>query len=73
MTGRVLFFNNAKGWGFIKRDDSAKDIFAHFSEVQQEGYKSLRQDDEVSFDVGQVDGRTVATNIVVTQEAPRGR
>jgi CspA family cold shock protein len=46
-TGTVKFYNEAKGFGFIKVDDSGEDIFVHSSGVTQE----IRQDDKVSFDV----------------------
>ncbi len=48
--GKVKWFNNAKGYGFIGRDDGP-DIFVHFSAIQIDGYKSLKEGDEVEFDV----------------------
>ncbi len=48
--GKVKWFNNAKGYGFIGRDDGP-DVFVHFSAIQIEGYKSLKEGDEVEFDV----------------------
>lgn len=49
--GYVAWFNNAKGYGFLTRDDGGKDIFAHYSAIQTDGYKSLQEGDAVSFDV----------------------
>lgn len=51
--GRVKWFNNAKGYGFIERDDG-QDVFVHYSAISGDGYKSLREGQEVAFDI--VDG-----------------
>ncbi len=51
--GRVKWFNDAKGYGFIETSDG-KDIFVHFSAIQMEGFKSLTEGQKVTFDV--VDG-----------------
>ena len=48
--GVVKWFNNAKGYGFLGREDG-NDVFVHFSSIQLDGYKSLKEGDEVSFDV----------------------
>ncbi len=52
MKGRVKWFNNAKGYGFIGREDGT-DVFVHHSGIQGEGYKSLNEGDEVEFEVEQ--------------------
>jgi CspA family cold shock protein len=49
-TGTVKWFNNAKGYGFLGRDGGA-DVFVHYSSIQLEGYKSLKEGDEVEFDI----------------------
>lgn len=50
--GIVKWFNNAKGFGFIGRE-GAPDLFVHYSAIQSEGYKTLREGDEVEFDIVQ--------------------
>ena len=50
-TGTVKWFNNAKGYGFILPDGGGEDLFAHFSAIQMEGYKTLRAGDPVEYEV----------------------
>lgn len=52
--GKVKWFNNAKGYGFIGRDDGA-DVFVHYSGITADGYKSLQEGDDVEFEI--VDGQ----------------
>ena len=50
-TGIVKWFNDAKGFGFITPDNGGDDLFAHFSAIQSGGFKSLQENQRVSFDV----------------------
>ena len=49
-TGRVKWFNNAKGYGFIEREEGG-DVFVHYSAIQGDGYKSLTQGQMVQFEI----------------------
>ncbi len=64
MKGTVKWFNQEKGFGFITGEDG-KDVFAHFSQIQKEGFKSLNEGEKVSFDVANGEKGPQATNIVV--------
>ena len=51
MNGTVKWFSNDKGYGFIANDESGEDIFVHFSAIQIDGFKTLKEGQKVSFDV----------------------
>ncbi len=50
-TGTVKWFNDAKGFGFITPDGGGEDLFAHFSEIRVEGFKTLQENQKVTFEV----------------------
>ena len=52
-TGTVKWFNETKGFGFIAPDDGSEDLFAHFSEIQGQGFKTLAEKQRVQFEVTQ--------------------
>ena len=62
-TGTVKWFNDAKGFGFITPDEGGEDLFAHFSSVQTQGFKALKEGQKVSFDVVQGPKGKQASNI----------
>src|SRR5690554_6428574 len=62
--GKVKWFNNAKGYGFIIEEGCSDDLFAHFSSVQMEGYKTLKAGQPVTFDEKRSDKGVHAINIV---------
>ncbi|MCU0121094.1 cold shock domain-containing protein CspD [Pseudomonas sp. B2M1-30] len=49
--GKVKWFNNAKGYGFINEDDKTEDLFAHFSAIEMDGYKTLKAGQAVVFNI----------------------
>jgi CspA family cold shock protein len=50
-TGTVKWFNDAKGFGFITPDEGGEDVFAHFSQIKSNGFKTLAENQKVSFEV----------------------
>ncbi|MCD6169078.1 MAG: cold-shock protein [Candidatus Latescibacteria bacterium 4484_181] len=61
--GRVKWFSNSKGYGFIEQEDG-EDVFVHFSAVQEEGFKSLTEGQEVEFDIVEGPKGPQAANVV---------
>ena len=62
-TGTVKWFSDAKGFGFIEPEGGGSDVFAHFSAVQMDGFRTLRQGSRVSFDLVQGPKGDSAANI----------
>ncbi len=61
--GKVKWFNNAKGFGFIVTDGASEDIFVHYSAILMDGYKTLKAGQPVAFDTMQADRGIHAVNI----------
>jgi CspA family cold shock protein len=62
-TGRVKWFNNAKGYGFIEKEDGG-DVFVHYSAIQGEGYKTLTEGERVEFEISQGEKGPQAINVL---------
>ncbi len=66
--GVVKWFNTAKGFGFLGRPDGP-DVFVHYQSIANEGYKTLRDSDEVEFDIVETDRGPRAANVLVLRKA----
>ena len=63
-TGTVKWFDNKKGYGFITPSDGGKDLFVHMSGIMMEGFKTLKEEQSVSFKTETSDRGPVATNAI---------
>ena len=68
VSGKVKWFNNAKGYGFIVADGDEEDMFAHYSSISMEGYKTLKAGQSVMFDTKKVENGIHAINISAIEE-----
>lgn len=69
-TGKVKWFNNAKGYGFIRPDAGGDDLFVHYSYIDMEGYKSLKAGQAVSYEVREANKGLHAVSIQALNPAP---
>lgn len=69
-SGTVKWFNDAKGFGFIQPDGGGADAFAHFSAIQMEGFKTLKEGQRVDFELTQGAKGLMAANIQATTPSP---
>jgi len=63
-TGKVKWFNESKGYGFIEPDGGGRDVFVHYSAIQGEGYKTLAEGQTVEFEVIQGEKGPQASNVL---------
>ena len=63
--GTVKWFNSQKGYGFITNSESDEDVFVHFSGIVSDGFKTLEEGQEVTFEITQGEKGAQATNVVV--------
>jgi CspA family cold shock protein len=66
-TGTVKWFNDAKGFGFVTPQGGGEDLFAHFTAIQQPGFKTLKEGQQVTFDVATGPKGKQATNIRIVE------
>jgi CspA family cold shock protein len=69
VSGKVKWFNNAKGYGFINEEGSSEDLFAHFSAIKMDGYKTLKAGQSVDFEIIQGPKGLHAVNITAPVDA----
>ena len=62
--GKVKWFNDAKGYGFIEQQEGGEDVFVHFSAIQAEGFRTLREGQEVEFELKTGDKGLNAQNVL---------
>jgi CspA family cold shock protein len=67
--GKVKWFNDAKGFGFVNEEGKSEDIFVHYSAIVSEGFKTLREDDEVTFELFTGPKGSQALNVIRTKIA----
>ncbi len=66
-TGKVKWFNENKGYGFIAPDDGEKDVFVHYTALEKAGIKNLAEGQKVSFEITENKGKFAADNIKITE------
>lgn len=73
MRGKVKWFNNQKGFGFITPEDGGKDVFVHHTSIKMEGYKTLAEKQDVEYDLEESDKGPRAVNVrtLVAEAAAR--
>ncbi|MEY1661915.1 cold-shock protein [Isoalcanivorax beigongshangi] len=69
-TGKVKWFNNVKGYGFIRPDEGGDDLFVHYSYIQMKGYRSLKAGQPVEYEQQEANKGFHATNLKLVGDAP---
>ena len=69
--GKVKWFSNVKGYGFLEKEGGTQDIFIHYSAIQGEGYKKLAEGEEVTFDLVQGERGPQAQNVVRSKKSAK--
>ena len=63
INGTVKWFNNSKGYGFITPESGGADLFVHMNDIQMDGYKTLRENQDVEFEITEGEKGPAATNV----------
>ena len=63
-TGKVKWFNNTKGYGFIEREEGGGDVFVHYTAIQGDGFRSLKEGEVVQFDISEGEKGPQAVNVI---------
>lgn len=71
-TGHVKWFNNAKGYGFVRPDNGGEDLFVHYSYINMDGYKTLKAGQPVNFEIKDVAKGSHAINLTLREEPREG-
>ena len=66
LEGKVKWFDNKKGYGFISRDEG-EDVFVHFSSINADGFRTLKEGQTISFEISEGDKGPQASNVVVVE------
>lgn len=69
--GKVKWFSNVKGYGFIEKEGGGPDVFVHYSSIQAEGYKTLEEGEAVTFDIVQGEKGPQAANLIRSGKAEK--
>ena len=69
-TGKVKWFNENKGYGFILQDEGGRDVFVHYSEIKEEGYRTLAEGEVVEYEVAESPKGPQAKEVVRNGEKP---
>jgi CspA family cold shock protein len=67
-TGTVKWFNNAKGYGFVTPDEGEQDVFIHFSAIEMDGYKTLKEGQKIQFDINEGPKGLHAANVQMVEQ-----
>ena len=67
--GKVKWFSNVKGFGFLEKEGGDKDVFIHYSAIQGDKYKTLKPDEEVTFDIVEGAKGPTAANVIRTKKS----